>query len=445
MRAPCSSDSSQRPSIGTSASVVRRLTALICALSLICSVHLAHAAGVVGTGTAVSCTDAALNTALAGGGMVTFKCGVAQVMIDISPGAGGTGTKAISADTAIDGGGLITISGGNSVGVFSVNTTGVTFTVQNLTVANGNAGQGGGIYNVGTLTVTNSTFWGNSAPSDYSAGGAIYNHGTLTVTNSTFYGNSSPKAGGGAISGHGTVTVTNSTFFGNSAYYGGAIHAGGPLTVTNSTFSGNGGPDEGGAIDSADSTVPVTLTNTILANSAGANCPAIIDGGHNIDDDGSCGFSTGATHPQLDPAGLKSNGGPTQTIALQASSPAINAGDDTVCAAAPVNNLDQRGFVRPGADATTCSIGAYEYNAQSSSEPTATATALPTPTPQPPCVGDCDGGDAVTVNEIITLVNIALGNTEPSACPHGIPGGAEVNVALIIQAVNHALNGCGEG
>ena len=35
-------------------------------------------------------------------------------------------------------------------------------------------------------------------------------------------------------------------------------------------------------------------------------------------------------------APLANNGGPTQTMALQAASPAIDAGDDTVCAASPV-------------------------------------------------------------------------------------------------------------
>lgn len=78
--------------------------------------------------------------------------------------------------------------------------------------------------------------------------------------------------------------------------------------------------------------------------------------------------------------------------------------------------------------------------------PTSTPTLIPTPTETPTpatCTGDCDGGNSVTVNEIITLVDIALRNAEPSACPDGIPSGAEVNVALILQAVNRALNGCG--
>jgi sugar lactone lactonase YvrE len=61
----------------------------------------------------------------------------------------------------------------------------------------------------------------------------------------------------------------------------------------------------------------------------------------------------------------------------------------------------------------------------------------------PTCDGDCNGNGQVTIDELLTLVNIALGNAQPSACPHGVPRGAEVNVALIIQAVNHALNGCG--
>jgi hypothetical protein len=42
-----------------------------------------------------------------------------------------------------------------------------------------------------------------------------------------------------------------------------------------------------------------------------------------------------------------------------------------------------------------------------------------------------------------TLVNIALGDAQPSACPDGVPSGAGVNIALIIQAVTNALNSCG--
>ncbi len=77
--------------------------------------------------------------------------------------------------------------------------------------------------------------------------------------------------------------------------------------------------------------------------------------------------------------------------------------------------------------------------------PTASVTALSTPTPTPtsmPCIGDCGGTHAVAVNDLITQVNIALGETAPTVCLHGVPGGADADVALIIRAVNNALNGC---
>jgi hypothetical protein len=73
--------------------------------------------------------------------------------------------------------------------------------------------------------------------------------------------------------------------------------------------------------------------------------------------------------------------------------------------------------------------------------PTPSQTATQTTTPIP-CVGDCSGRHTVTVNDVIMLVNIALGTAQPSACPDGVPSGTDVNVALIIQAVNNALNSC---
>jgi hypothetical protein len=56
--------------------------------------------------------------------------------------------------------------------------------------------------------------------------------------------------------------------------------------------------------------------------------------------------------PKLDPSGLNNNGGPTDTIALLAGSPAINAGNDAVAPA-----KDQRGLARNGVS----DIGAFEF------------------------------------------------------------------------------------
>ena len=89
------------------------------------------------------------------------------------------------------------------------------------------------------------------------------------------------------------------------------------------------------------------------------------------------------------------------------------------------------------------------WRAVATPTPTPTTSTVPTPTSPltatstpAPCIGDCDGGREVTINELITLVNIALGTVQPSACAHGVPSGPEVNVAVIIQAVNNALSGC---
>jgi len=441
---------------------------------------------VVGNGTSASCTESELNACLPRGGRfdgtATFNCGGNPATITV------TIPTTITVDTSIDGGGLVTISGGNGTQIFVVN-SGTALTLANLAISDGSSlgGDGGAIYSDGTLTVTNSTFSGNSGgfggaifnggtltltnstlSGNTATGGAIYNdyggtltvtnctfsgnsggpggaiasditrnyggtltvtnftfsgntvgtgangHGggaiangsgdTLTVTNSTFSGNSAHTSGpyiiyggsGGAIFNPdgGTLTVTNSTFSGNTGGSGGAIANGGTLTVTNGTFSGNTADALGGAIINSDTVTvtnstfsgnsdhdggtiynysgTLTLTNAIVASSTSrGNCVgSITDGGHNLDSDGSCGVGP-ATDPKLDPEGLANNGGPTQTIALRVGSPAINAGDETVCAAPPVNNLDQRGYVRPGTGATRCSIGAYEFNSPGSGAPTA--------------------------------------------------------------------------
>ena len=124
----------------------------------------------------------------------------------------------------------------------------------------------------------------------------------------------------------------------------------------------------------------------------------------------------------------------------------------------PVSGRDQRGFVRPGAGHTHCSIGAYEAD---STPPAPTPAGPPTATPTPvtptatptttstatvtpvPCIGDCDNSGQVTIDELLTLVNIALGTAQPSACPEGIPSGVKVDLPLILQVVNNILNGCG--
>ena len=59
------------------------------------------------------------------------------------------------------------------------------------------------------------------------------------------------------------------------------------------------------------------------------------------------------------------------------------------------------------------------------------------------CVGDCDGGGSVTVDEIVTGVNIALGALPLDRCPGfdcARPG--VITVDCLIKAVIAALDGC---
>jgi hypothetical protein len=234
----------------------------------------------------------------------------------------------------------------------------------------------GGAIDANSVTVSNSTFDGNSA----GLGGAI-SAGSATVTNSTFIGNSATgvslpipfsKAGlGGAIFSGGPIAVTNSTFSANSAEAGGGggiFDDAGTLAVTNSTFNGNAG---GGIVNGSAFGSPigsVDIKGTILTVSTGDNCVGpITDVGYNLDDDGSCDFSSSTTPDSaiaLDPNGLQNNSGPTETSALESNSVAINKIPVANCtdqSSPPVRLLtDQRGVIRP--QFTACDIGAYEYD-----------------------------------------------------------------------------------
>ena len=60
------------------------------------------------------------------------------------------------------------------------------------------------------------------------------------------------------------------------------------------------------------------------------------------------------------------------------------------------------------------------------------------------CVGDCNDDGTVTVDEILTMVNIALGNAPVTTCEAGDANhDGQITVDEILTAVNDTLNGCG--
>ena len=323
------------------------------------------------------------------------------------------------------------VDGTNSANVFTVG-AGISLTLSNLTIKNGvGYSGGGGVDNAGTLTVNGSNFYTNTARyggailntgratisntnfsgnSPYFFGhsascGAIDNRSTMTITASTFYSNYANNniTAGGAICNGGTMTVTGSTFNtnssqGNNGGYGGAIYNyAGTLSITNSTFSQNSATTSGGAIYSNGGTVEISnstfgtnpeniggggalsnggssflIQNSIVANSAnGGNCTGTITShGYNLSSDSTCTFSRpgdlNGKNPKL--GALSNNGGPTQTMALQQGSPALDAGNPTGCRdfAGNLLKMDQRGMPRPDPEDKTktgCDMGAYESQA----------------------------------------------------------------------------------
>jgi predicted outer membrane repeat protein len=288
-----------------------------------------------------------------------------------------------------------TSSGGNGGGL--ANSAGKTANVTNCTFSGNTAYySGGGIANEGTLVVTNSTFSNNHATQSY--GGGLYNHGTATVNNSSFSGNTASD-GGGMQNRFARATVTGSAFTGNTASsYGGGITNTGDsnttLTVANSTVANNTTTQRGSGIHNYYATATVvnttiagnnttnsgtdfntgaglytyngtaTIKNTISGNnttaSANSDCYGTFDATSttNLATDNTCGSSfTQVTSVQLALGTLTGN---PAYLPLNAGSAAIDTGNDGVCAAAPVNNLDQRGVIRP--QGAHCDIGAYEYS-----------------------------------------------------------------------------------
>jgi hypothetical protein len=98
----------------------------------------------------------------------------------------------------------------------------------------------------------------------------------------------------------------------------------------------------------------------------------------------------------------------------------------------------------PNGTATVTATPTASSTATATPPATATASATPTATTtEPACVGDCDGGGSVAINELIGGVNIALGNVSLESCPSfDRDGNGGVSIDELITAVGHAQTGC---
>ncbi len=252
--------------------------------------------------------------------------------------------------------GGITVSGGNTSGVFSVTRNG-RLTVDTLAILDGNA-SGINIMTDGSATVRNSTISRNTATS----GGALFVgfNATATVVNSTLSGNVATSRGGGVyLSNDGVLNLINSTITENSSWTdGGGIQLSSfdsLLQIENSIVAGNFASDLGPDIRKANGATPINVSGiNLIGDNATADA--------NFPEDGI--LVGGTTLPPVDPvlAPLSDAGGPTPTHALLPGSPALDAG--IPAASTPAD--DQRGTARPldgdGDAIPALDLGAFEFN-----------------------------------------------------------------------------------
>jgi hypothetical protein len=251
---------------------------------------IANPKTVIGDGTPASCTADKFVAAVAAGGVITFDCGSAPVKITL------TATANVFNNTGpvvIDGGGKVTLSGGNAVRILYMNacdpahggySSGVAgdcneqvtpkLTVQNITFVDGSVklgnteeGGGGAMHIRGGRTkIVNARFFHNSCDDKGSdvGGGAVRvldfpKNGSVDrpvyVVNSTFGGKAglgNTCANGGALSSIGTSwSIYNSLFTDNTATGTGAN-------------SGDGG--NGGAIYNDGNTIALDVYGTLMEN-----------------------------------------------------------------------------------------------------------------------------------------------------------------------------------
>ncbi len=265
-------------------------------------------------------------------------------------------------NTAIQGGGLYNNASATIIG---------------STISNNTAFQGGGIANdlIASLTLLNSTIAGNAAGQN---GGGINQVGTLFSVSSTIANNTvaAGGAGGGIDASSGTTTLYNTLIAGNTAVTG-------TTTTTSASASTGTGTGTGTGTSTGTSTSTTASISDVAGTIAKASANNLIGGTATGITNGVNGNLVGVNKPLI--GKLANNGGPTETVALLAGSPAIDAGASSFVVAsgtitAPA--LDERGAVRgstgvtPGtANAgTTVDIGAYEasslYEVTSSADTT---------------------------------------------------------------------------
>ena len=255
--------------------------------------------------------------------------------------------------------------------------------IENAAVAEGDSASayGGGVL-ASPGTITDSTVKGNVVIADYIADGSgVALGGDSVIENTTVTANNGQGANvGGAVNGPSVLTVTNSTVTNNSASATSNASAGivvvNGLNLNFSTVVDNvvdAGTPSGRDLNGGSQ--QLTLKGSVVANEDGGACALMTLAGASTYNatttgDTSCGIQSSAnpvtgTWDELGLDSLRSNGGPTKTMALLEGSILAdtipNATGATILGA---DGTDQRGVIRSdgGSPGNAFSIGA-EQNA----------------------------------------------------------------------------------
>ncbi|QEH31993.1 hypothetical protein OJF2_04620 [Aquisphaera giovannonii] len=241
----------------------------------------------------------------------------------------------------------------------------------------GGAGMGGAIFNfTGDLSIVNSTIAYNGATGGNATwaaqpgggfGGGVFNlNGTVTLVNATFAQNVA-LSGTHFGSGTGQAAVVSNGIdvynlaFGREWREGEDFTKGAPVTATvqlaNSLLASSA-EDQSALATQADSSphsTGVGGSNAAVVNAAIYNIMTASNVVRGVTGTITTGFVDTVTVPDLDPAGLADNGGPTQTIALESQLNTSLAPETTIFGLT-VPTVDQRGISRP----ESTDLGAYQ-------------------------------------------------------------------------------------
>ncbi len=255
---------------------------------------------------------------------------------------------------------------------------GTSLTIESTTISGNSANKGGAIEFYGDLThgltIRNSTISNNTA--DVNGGGILSVYvGSVTVENSTIAANAATTGSGGAIFGsQGGITLTATTITQNTGAITAGVQLAGPPAPGPTALQARA---KHGVVRPSGSVAPpananlLQLNSTILAGNGTTDIGETVGTTGSVKSDHSMigtstvtvtdlgGTQTGVTGAALLLGPLANNGGPTNTFALLAGSPAIDTGMATLPAFTG-NDFDQRGTGFARVVNGIADVGAYE-------------------------------------------------------------------------------------